>query len=143
MSREKDPHRRERELCYYFGGRRIPLKHRPSKYSRWIDHPWLEISKCEDKKLLNKLRTLLKRPYSRVKSPGKLHISVVDWPNTGEMGDRMVVMKARDFVHWFGGGFDGREYVEQLEREAREDEARRRAESDAVDTEFLGWTFNR
>ena len=138
MSREKDPHKRERDTAYFFGGARVPLRYRPSIYSRSIDHPWMEITHVHNKDIKEAIAKYIQRPYV-IRSDGKLSITAVTSPGTN-LYDSVVLVRAGDFMEWFGGGgWHGREYRDLLERERVE----RESGPTHDETEFLGWAFNR
>ena len=138
MSKEGDPHRREREVAHLLGGCRVWMKDRPSKYSRWIDHPWLEVTRLVDTALYHALLALFTRKNKWIETEGKLHIAVID---SRAISPRkiMVIMMLGDFMDCFGGGCDWREHHEKLERERLEREAGPTYELD----ELNSWTFNR
>ena len=134
MSYEKDPHVREREIAYYFGGVRIPLKDRPSKHSGMIDHPWMDIYVSRNTRLRRKMAKYLLAPYSMIKTPDKLHVHVFTGSGS-RMADSIMLLRTGDFMQWFGGSCDWREHWANLERERIEREAEHEY------TEFNAWSI--
>jgi hypothetical protein len=112
------------------------MKDRPSKYSRWVDHPWMEITQLVDKEVHQQLLSLFTRENARIKTKGKLHIGIVGGRAT-PLKRMMVVIPAGEFMEWFGGDCDWRKHRDKLERERLE------REGDPVYKleEFLPWTF--
>ena len=114
------------------------MKDRPSKYSRWVDHPWMEITKLVDKTTYHVLLKLFRRENKWIETEGKLHIALIDSPQI-PLKSLMVVIMLDDYMEWFGGGCDWQEHYEKLERERLEREAGPTYKLD----ELLEWTLNR
>ena len=140
MSYEKDPHVRERELCYHYGGLRIPLKDRPSKWSRVVNHPWLDVSLIDNRQAFNYVKRFLLDPYSRIKRESHLHIASLGFHGL-DMKHRIILLRDADFLRWFGGDCDWRAYRDRLEREERERIEAANPYPQDHESELHGWSF--